>query len=221
MLHSACASPSVYPASLAFPPVSRLDGGMSKTAHFAPEGRPFDANALLQAVGSGDRAAFVTLFNYYAPRVKSYLLKHGADDTAAEEVVQNTFVTVWEKAKGYDPAKAAASTWIFTVARNKRIDALRRARFVEVNTDSHALAQAPAPENEDYAEESEIAQLDAAIKELPEDQARLLRMAFYEDKSHSAIAKETKIPLGTVKSRLRLALAKLKSALKKDGGGIR
>lgn len=208
-----------FPESLAFRPQSRLHGCMSENARFAPEHKgAFDANALLAATGRGERAAFVELFQHYAPRVKSYLLKHGADNASAEEIVQNTFVTVWEKAKTYDPAKAAASTWIFTVARNKRIDTLRRERFIEVNTDSPALALAVAPEQDTYVGEGEAERLGAAIAALPEEQAKLLRMAFFEDKSHSAIAKETSLPLGTVKSRLRHALAKLKKTLGGEAG---
>lgn len=169
---------------------------------------------LLVRVGQKrDRDAFVGLFHYYAPRVKSYLLKHGASDADAEEVVQNAFVTVWEKAGGYDPRKAAASTWIFTIARNKRIDALRKEKFIEVNTDAPALENAVAASEESYAEAAEVDRLNAALEELPAEQARLLRMAFFEDKSHSAIARETRLPLGTVKSRLRLALQKMKHML--------
>ncbi len=174
-----------------------------------------DHSALLHRVGTKkDREAFVTLFNYFAPRVKSYLLKHGASETAAEEVVQNTFVTVWEKAAGYDPKKSAASTWIFTIARNKRIDALRRERFIEVNSDSPELENKAAETAEEYAGPETVEQLNAAIDRLPEDQAKLIRLAFFEDKSHQDIADETKLPLGTVKSRLRLGMEKLKTALK-------
>lgn len=170
---------------------------------------------LLLRVGKGqDRTAFVELFHYYAPRIKSYLLRHGASDTAAEEAVQNTFVTIWEKAASYNPAKAAASTWIFTIARNKRIDALRKDRYLETNTDSMAMANAVAAE-EKTLDTAELENLQAAITALSPEQEKLVRMAFFEDKSHRKISDETKLPLGTVKSRLRLALIKLKKILKK------
>jgi RNA polymerase sigma factor (sigma-70 family) len=202
------------PENLAFRASARLKRPMTGTLR---QTRPFDAEDLLVRVGTaGDRAAFVQLFNYYAPRVKSYLLKHGADDSAAEEIVQNTFVTVWEKAKTFNPAKAAASTWIFTIARNKRIDTLRREKFIEVNSDSHALENAVAETAENYEGSATVEGLNAAIDDLPPEQAKLLRMAFFEDKSHSAIAKETRLPLGTVKSRLRIAMDKLRTALKRD-----
>jgi RNA polymerase sigma factor (sigma-70 family) len=206
---------------LAFRVPLRLQKPMSENVHHKPgQARAFDGNALLARVArSRDRDAFVELFNYYAPRVKSYLLRHGADDSAAEETVQSTFITVWEKAKAYDPKKAAASTWIFTIARNKRIDALRKDKLVTFDSDSPVMAAAAAPEDNfsgAYADSFDAAGLDAAIDALPEDQAKILRMAFFEDKSHSAIAKETHLPLGTVKSRLRLALGKLRAALKRE-----
>jgi RNA polymerase sigma-70 factor (ECF subfamily) len=170
---------------------------------------------LLSRVGSAqDRDAFVTLFTHFAPRVKSYMIKHGASDAAAEEIVQNTFVTVWEKAALYNPAKAAASTWIFTIARNKRIDALRREKFIEVSADDGVLEQAPAPEPADaYADRQTVEKLNTAIDALPPEQARLVHMAFFEDKSHQAIADETRLPLGTVKSRIRLAMEKIRQKL--------
>lgn len=174
-------------------------------------------NTLLHRVGQNrDREAFATLFSYYAPRVKSYLMKHGADDAVAEEIAQNTFVTVWEKAAGYDPRKAAASTWIFTIARNKRIDALRREKFIDINSDDPAIENAAAENADEYADSASVENLHSAIDNLPPEQAKLLRMAFFEDKSHQVIAQETRLPLGTVKSRLRLALDKLR--LKLAGG---
>lgn len=179
----------------------------------APAARHYEG--LIGRVGkTRDRTAFVELFHYFAPRIKSYLLKHGASETSAEEIVQNTFITVWEKAASFDAKKAAASTWIFTIARNKRIDALRREKFVEVNSDNPALENASYTLNEDYADPETVAQLNAAIDKLPDEQARLLRMAFFDEKSHQQIADETNIPLGTVKSRLRIAMEKLKTMMK-------
>lgn len=179
----------------------------------APQ-KPNYENLLVQVGAQRDRKAFIALFEYFAPRVKSYLLKHGATDAAAEEIVQNTFITVWEKATAYNPQKAAASTWIFTVARNKRIDALRREKFVEVNSDAPALENATYDAEETYATAEDAERLNAAIATLPPEQAELLRLAFFEDKSHTDISKETRIPLGTVKSRLRLALGKLRTLLR-------
>lgn len=215
---------------LAIAPVSVLTRGMTTplpTLHAendAPAaGSAAHYTALLQRVGARqDRDAFVALFEYYAPRIKSYLMKNGADDATAEEAVQNTFVTVWEKAGGFNPAKASASTWIFTIARNKRIDALRRQKFVVPLDDDGGdgenagtiLSTLAAPVQEDYADAGTREQLHDAIDKLPPEQSRLLRMAFFEDKSHQAISDETALPLGTVKSRLRLAMDKLRHSLK-------
>lgn len=199
------------------PPVSVIAGDTP----FAPvEASPSlakrHADMLVRVGRDQDREAFVGLFHFFAPRIKSYLLKNGADETTAEEVVQNTFITVWEKAAGYNPAKAAVSTWIFTIARNKRIDALRRQKFVvpleddaldNLETTPHALA-------DQYADHATIEQLHTAIDSLPKEQSDLLRLAFFEDKSHQAISDETDIPLGTVKSRLRLAMDKLRHTLR-------
>lgn len=216
-----CTKPCVWPPeSLAFRPLARLKQLMvpatpQDTAHIpaAPPPQTQTHNALLAAVGARqDRDAFRTLFEYYAPRLKSYLLKNGAAEALAEEIVQNTFVTIWEKAAQYDPKKAAASTWIFTIARNRRIDTLRREKYVEVDSENPALEHAATTDAPDdaYADTATIEKLRAAISALPEEQAKLLRMAFFEDKTHQAIADETRIPLGTVKSRLRLALEKLR-----------
>ena len=120
-------------------------------------------------------------------------------------------LTVWSKAKSYNPSKAAASTWIFTIARNKRIDALRKTKRHDPNPSDPLLLKSddPSPrENVLHAEESII--LAAAMQKLPKEQASLIRKSFFEDKSHSEIAEETEIPLGTVKSRIRLALESMR-----------
>ena len=209
--------------SLAFRAPPRLKRAMSlnktqKTPLDAAN-TSLDLENLLAKVGAEkDKDAFVSLFNYFAPRVKSYMLKNGASDSTAEEIVQNTFITVWEKAASYNPKKAAASTWIFTVARNKRIDALRRDKNTDVNSENPAIENAVAEAvGENYAEAEDVEKLNAAIATLPPEQSELLRLAFFEEKSHSDISAETKIPLGTVKSRLRLAMEMLKSILNPGG----
>ncbi len=195
-------------------PVSVISG--DKDAQSAtPSQAARHADMLVRVGRDQDREAFVGLFHFFAPRIKSYLLKNGADEATAEEAVQNTFVTVWEKAAGYNPKKAAASTWIFTIARNKRIDALRRQKFVMPLEDDalDTLGSTPHPQSEEYADRATIEQLHTAIDSLPKEQAELLHMAFFEDKSHQAISDATELPLGTVKSRLRLAMDKLRHAL--------
>lgn len=212
----------IAPESLAFPRHRRLQLRMasvfSSGAPTASASAAAPHEQLLVQVGARqDRAAFRTLFEYYAPRLKSYLLKHGAGDALAEEIVQNTFVTIWEKAAQFDPKKAAASTWIFTIARNRRIDAIRREKYIEIDSDNPALEQATGDAPDDaYVDTATAEKLRAAIDDLPPEQSALLRMAFFEDKTHQAISDETHIPLGTVKSRLRLAVEKLRGALNKN-----
>ena len=170
---------------------------------------------LITAVGrSQDRAAFAGLFVYFAPRIKAYLMKRGAGAAQAEELAQESMIMVWRRAATFDPAKSGAGTWIFTIARNKRIDALRRERRPDYDPEDPSLAPLPAvpPDSSlGMVQQSEL--LKVAIGNLPEAQAELVRMAYFEDKAHGQIAVETDLPLGTVKSRLRLALGRLRKAM--------
>lgn len=205
-------------------PETGLNAGMAKEAdnrlkkQSGLEGAvPVTFDDLLVAVGqTRNRDAFVRLFEHFAPRVKSFLMKAGMAPDQADELAQETMLTVWHRAASYDPARAGAGTWIFTIARNKRIDFLRRGA---ATVSAGALDPLLADENADLpddvaarAEEDRI--LSAALGELPADQAVLVRKAFFEDKSHSDIAAETNLPLGTVKSRLRLAMDRLRRHVK-------
>ncbi|HMA14240.1 MAG TPA: sigma-70 family RNA polymerase sigma factor [Kiloniellaceae bacterium] len=183
-----------------------------------PESAAARHGALLAAVAAtGDRAAFAELFRHFAPRVKAYLLRGGAGAQQAEELAQETMLAVWQRAATFDPVKAAAGTWIFAVARNKRIDALRRERRPEITAEEMGLMADPAPPADRVAElTQEAAQLTAALAGLPPAQAELVRLAFFEHKTHGQIAAETALPLGTVKSRLRLALVRLRGTLAED-----
>lgn len=167
--------------------------------------------ALLSAVGARqDKTAFAELFEYYAPRIKSFLMKGGASPDAADEMAQETMVTIWQKAASYDPARAAASTWIFTIARNKRIDALRKHARPESDLDDlPELADQSPGAGDILARQQESHAVAQALEALPQEQADLLYKSFFEEKTHADIAKETDLPLGTVKSRIRMALEKL------------
>lgn len=170
---------------------------------------------MIQAIArERSRAAFAGLFEHFAPRLKSYVMRLGADDRTAEEIVQETMLMVWRKAAGFDSRRAAASTWIFTIARNKRIDRIRRERRPEIDPDDPALVGAP-PESADLPlqRRQHGDRLRAAISELPEEQAALVRLAFFDDMSHREIASTQSLPLGTVKSRIRLALLRLRRDL--------
>ena len=171
-------------------------------------------DALVEAVAQRDREAFAAVFEFYAPRVKAYLRRLNASDTLAEEIAQEVMLTVWRKAGQFDRAQASASTWIFRIARNRRIDAARRADKPEL--DAHdPMLQPPediAPDDAAHASARED-RVRAALEQLPADQLTLMRMAFFDGLSHSDIADRVGAPLGTVKSRLRLAFEKLRKTL--------
>jgi RNA polymerase sigma-70 factor (ECF subfamily) len=167
---------------------------------------------MLMVSTNQDRSAFKHLFNHFAPRIKSFLMKAGADPTMAEECSQEAMATVWNKAKLFDPARASASTWIFTIARNKRIDAIRKIRRPEPDELTWPDGMEDAQEDAlELKQQSEI--LADAIQNLPEKQRQLVEKAFFKELSHSEIALETGLPLGTIKSRIRLALERLRHAM--------
>ncbi len=160
------------------------------------------------------KAAFKKLFEYFAPRLKGYLMRLGSSEAQAEELVQDVMLTVWRKAALFDRRKAAASTWLFTIARNRRIDILRREKYPELDPEDPALV----PDEEVQPDDAVImaerkAEVQSAMTTLPEEQVKLVKLAFYKGWSHSEIAKETGLPIGTVKSRLRLSFTRLKEAL--------
>ncbi len=159
-----------------------------------------------------DKAAFAALFQHYAPRVKGFLMKAGSDAATAEECAQDVMTTLWQKAHLFDPARASVSTWIFTIARNRRIDVARKDRRPE--PEELAWSQEDEPDQADvYAAAEETRRLQTALAELPENQRALVQRAYFGDLSHSELAIETGLPLGTVKSRLRLALDRLRNKM--------
>ena len=170
---------------------------------------------LMEAVAiHKDKAAYGELFAYYGPRVKAYLMRLGADNALAEELAQDVMVTVWRKADLFDRTQASVSTWLFRVARNKRIDAIRRTTKPELDPNDPLLLPSAPPAADQVITGAERDQLvRAAIVDLPEEQRQLLHQAFYDGLSHREIAEQTGTPLGTVKSRLRLAFLKLRSKL--------
>jgi RNA polymerase sigma-70 factor (ECF subfamily) len=146
--------------------------------------------------------------------VKAYLLRLGADGASAEDLMQEIMLSVWRHAGRYDPAQAAVSTWIFTIARNRRIDALRRARRPDIAPDDPTLVPDPPAQADQQVEAGQWQRrLSAAIGDLPQEQSEMLRLAYFDDQSHSDIAATLKLPLGTVKSRLRLAIGRLRAKL--------
>lgn len=177
------------------------------------DGRPLD-DLLVAIARDRDRAAFGLLFGRMAPRLKAYLMRSGVGAAQADELVQEVMLMVWRRADTFDPARAVASTWIFTIARNKRIDAIRHDRRPEFDPEDPALVPAQAPAADRSIETAEdSARLRDAIGKLPAEQAELLRLAYFEDQPHTMIAQQWGLPLGTVKSRLRLALERLRRDL--------
>lgn len=192
--------------------------GMRKAGVAARGGRSivlFDPNSLIAAIArSGDRAAFAALFDHFAPRVKGLLMRGGSSSELAEEIAQETLLTVWRKAALFDPTKASASTWIATIARNLRIDIARRetrSRLSQI----YEILDEEAPEQPDAALSGaeRDARVRAAMTQLSPDQYRVIELAFLEGFSHQDVADRLAIPLGTVKSRLRLALSHLRGRL--------
>ena len=169
---------------------------------------------IVAVAATRDREAFAALFAYFAPRVKSYLMRLGAKPSLAEDLAQETLLTVWRKAGHFDPAKAQAATWIFTIARNLRISEMRRERRPGLDPEDPALSPAPpASAEETLAAAERESRIREALATLPDEQAEVVRLSFFEEKPHQQIERDLGIPLGTVKSRLRLAMARIRRAL--------
>jgi RNA polymerase sigma factor (sigma-70 family) len=163
-----------------------------------------------------DREAFRILFEHFAPRIKGFLMKAGCSADEAEEIAQNAMIAVWRKAGTFDPATTGAGAWIFTIARNLRIDAARRAARLNRLKQSAELEVVPEPAETAEATISraeDASGVDAALLRLPQEQSTVIRLSFLEERPHAEIAEALKIPLGTVKSRIRLALSRLKELL--------
>ncbi|MEM7188734.1 MAG: sigma-70 family RNA polymerase sigma factor [Pseudomonadota bacterium] len=184
------------------------DGGAADAADLSDD-------ALIAAVAAhADRAAFAELFQRFAGRIKGFLMKGGMARDEAEELAQEVMVTIWRKSAQFDPARAGAATWIFTIARNRRIDHLRRGARAEPDPADPLLQSEPEPDPADrLAGESRDAQVRAALGDLSDEQREVVQLAFYAGLSHGEIADQLGTPLGTVKSRLRLSFKRLKGVL--------
>ncbi len=177
-----------------------------------PAADPVPAGLILAIAARADREAFTELFNHFAPRVKGYLMRLGANAVAAEELAQETMLTVWRKAALFDPSRAGASTWIFTIARNLRIDAIRRERPAPPQDDPTDAAPEPQADLLLVTAERDLRVRDA-MSALSREQAQIVELSFFSEHPHSEIAERLGLPLGTVKSRLRLAMARLRALL--------
>lgn len=170
---------------------------------------------LLQRIAErADPAAFRELYEAYGPRVKAYMMRKGADAGTAEDLAQETLLTVWRKAALYAGDRGSMTTWVFAIARNLRIDRLRRelpwqelpeGRLTEASSE-------PLPD-EAMAEKERQERVQAALAELPPEQKDVVTLAYLEGLSHSEIAERLGLPLGTVKSRMRIAYQKIRQSL--------
>ena len=162
-----------------------------------------------------DRASFAAIFDHFGPRVKAFLIKSGSSVSMAEECTQDVMITLWRKAEMFDPSRASVATWIFTIARNRRIDLLRKERRPEPEELTWGPEADPEPE-ELLGLQQESTQLVAALATLPDKQRDLIQKAYFGDLTHAEIASETGLPLGTIKSRIRLALERLRHNMKRN-----
>ena len=187
----------------------------SGTMSASPRAVPPDFDSLVEAVAQRrDREAFKQLFAYFAPRIKSQCRRYGLSAERSDEIAQEAMIAVWAKAGSFDANRASASTWIFTIARNARIDHLRReGRLVFVaEPPNDDLDPADDPEQQLLLDERDQSVAEA-MRALTPEQAAIVRLAFFDENSHSSIAKKLDLPLGTVKSRIRLALARLRALI--------
>ncbi len=176
---------------------------------------PFDHVALMEAiVKARSRSAFAALFDDIAPKLKAFYRKGGLEQSVAEDLVQDVMLTVWRLGDRYDPERANPATWIFTIARNRLIDHARRQKVRQGDLTDPSLQPAPVEPSDDLIDRQQrYSSLKNAMATLPKEQADLLRMAFFEHQSHSEIASTSGLPLGTVKSRIRLAVKRLRGDL--------
>ncbi len=172
------------------------------------------AQQLIRVAEHRDKAAFASLFQHFGPRIKGFMMRKGADGELAEDLAQDTMITVWRKAHMYSADKGSVSTWIFTIARNRRIDWARKLKgmqFSDIADVEQASDDAGADEIVLGQQEAETVK--AAVDRLPEDQKQVISMAFMEDLTQQEISTRLDVPLGTVKSRMRLAYQKLSKSL--------
>ena len=214
MMHPAGAAPMVDAVDA--PRVVKRSSGkvqVAQTTKIRDQDEQYWLSLIVRVRDDQDKKAFGDLFRHFAPRIKGFLMKSGSSDTLAEEVAQDVMATGWQKAGLFDPARASVATWIFTIARNRKIDILRKQRRPE--PEDLPWGPSAEPDQEDtIALQQDTVRLRAAIAELPEKQRDLVKQAYFGELSHSEIATETGLPLGTIKSRIRLALERLRHELK-------
>ena len=169
---------------------------------------------LIAVRDSRDRAAFGRLFDHFAPRLKSMMLRGGLRDGSADDVVQDVMLAVWHKAGQFDPHRADAAGWIYGIPRNRRIDLSRRRPLAQPD-DMPEIESMEPDAAQILALQQEVRHLSEALARLPLEQAEALRAAYFDDTPQSRISEATGLPLGTIKSRIRLGLERLRHELRK------
>lgn len=196
-----------------------LDAGALATHRFFMASNPPQSDAdralLIRRIAeAGDRAAFIALFEFYAPRIKSQAMRFGLNGEAAEDVAQDAMLSLWRRAAQFDSTRGSVSAWVFSIATHARIDRMRRDRHmsqaVDIDADSPLLSSDPIEGGADAA------RLETLVRTLPAEQRKIIHLSFFADLPHAEIAKRLELPLGTVKSRIRLAIGKLRQALGDD-----
>ena len=183
-----------------------------KGSHMSDTSEEALASLILKIGVDRDRDAFAQIFRHFAPRIKGFGLKQSSDGALAEELVQETMLAVWRSAKTYDSARSSAATWVFTICRNKRIDLFRRRSRAEPDQADQEWESEPTQHR--FAEVSaDFRRTRKLMNDLPKEQSQVLAMSFLEEKPHREIAAQLGLPLGTVKSRIRLALTTLRQGM--------
>lgn len=204
------ASNHVITRNFAIPLFSRL--GLVSMGGRLPDAAAARLAELVVAVASRrDREAFADLFRHFGPRLKTFFMRGGMPDGLAEDLMQETMLLVWRKASYFDPARAGVATWVFTIARNLRIDHLRRQRN-PADLPHEPEEMPPSIENVLLDTERDL-RVRNALADLSPEQQTIIRLSYYSEKSQTEIAGELGIPLGTVKSRTRLAMNHLRALL--------
>lgn len=187
---------------------SRLQSKASKARNV------LHARLLHRIAEDADKAAFSELFAHFGPLIKGFMMRKGATPDLAEDLAQDTMIQVWRKASLYAPGKGSVSTWVFTIARNLRIDTFRRMRGVKFEEINDYEFESDEPTSEHSVSEMQEAEIiSVAVGELPAGQREVIELSFRDDLTHMEIADKLDLPLGTVKSRMRLAYSKLSGAL--------
>ena len=176
--------------------------------------KSYSANLMDRIQKNRDEMAFSEIFDFFAPKVNAYFIQNRIRFETSEELTQEVLSTVWLKSNLYNSKKSALSTWIFTIARNKKIDFLRKNSKIDFKEEDIRNFLYQDREIDQIGENEAKNQIKRINSELDEQQKIMIKMNFFENKSHKKIADELEIPLGTVKSRIRHILTKMQGFLR-------